>query len=177
MPVYLHILNSGRVRSLSRQLFSFLHHSRSGLSKRLFTLQISAAFKIVPEATKYPFKSTNKVHYLVYKHDLSHVMVGLQADAVSGWLMLASFFYAAKHYLASLTVLRYTLGKYTDETIYLVRDLDITIGDIKQHLVNLINKETFYTILKACTTRPFQVEHNSAIVPQELHQDVARYPS
>ncbi|CAC5388222.1 unnamed protein product [Mytilus coruscus] len=173
MPLYCNILNSGRVESFSRLLYDFLHHSRTGLSKGLFALQISAAFKVVPVTTTYPYSSTNRKHYLMYKNDLSHLMIGLHSDAISGLLMLASFFYVAKNYLASLTVLTYTMEKYTDEIIYLRVFNNRSIHYIKQHVVKLTNKEKLHTILKSLTTCSFEVDHNSSIVPQELQQDVA----
>ncbi|VDI16352.1 Hypothetical predicted protein [Mytilus galloprovincialis] len=172
MPSYCTILNYGRVESLSRLLYNFLHHSRTRVLKRLFAIQISAAFKFTPVSSMYQ-TSSNKQHYLIYKHHLSHLMIGLQSDAISGLLMLASFFYVAKHYFASLTILRHTLGKYTDETIYLRIFKNIAIYDMQHHVVNLTMKDTFHTILKLLTTRSFQVDHKSAIVPQELQQDVS----
>ncbi|XP_063418881.1 uncharacterized protein LOC134701677 [Mytilus trossulus] len=173
MPTYSHILNCGRGISFSRLLYDFLHHSRTKLSKGFFALQISAACTAIPETTKYQYSSSNKQSYFMYKHDLTHLMIGLKSDAVSGLLMLASFFYVNKHYLASLTVITYTLQKYTDETIYLRIFNHAPLYHIQQYVVNLINKETLFMILKLLTTRSFQVDQNSAIVPQELQQDVA----
>ncbi|CAC5372336.1 unnamed protein product [Mytilus coruscus] len=112
------IRSHGRIDRFSRLLYGFLHHSRTDLSRSLFALQLSAAFMIAPEATKEHYKPGNKHHYLSYKRDLSHLMIGLQSDAVSGLLKLASFFYAQKNFFASLTVISYILQKYTAEKIY-----------------------------------------------------------
>ncbi|XP_063418037.1 uncharacterized protein LOC134700588 [Mytilus trossulus] len=91
-----HVYCVDRVDRFWRLMYDFLHHHRTNLSSGLFALQLSAAFMIVPEATRYPNSSGNKYHYVKYRHDLSHLMIGLHSDAVSGLLMLASFFYVQK---------------------------------------------------------------------------------
>ncbi|XP_063418811.1 uncharacterized protein LOC134701600 [Mytilus trossulus] len=176
MPTYIHILNSGKVGRFSRLLYKCLHHLPTRISKGLFALQISAAFKVVPTTTHQSYSSTNKHRYLIYKNDLSHLLIGLHSDAITGLLMLASFFYVAGNYLATLTVLTYTTGKFTDDTIYLRVLINSCYlpDNIKQHVVKLMNKESLPTILRLLTTRCFEIDHKSAIAPKELQEDVSR---
>ncbi|CAC5365665.1 unnamed protein product [Mytilus coruscus] len=44
----------------SKLLYNFLHHSKTGSSKGLFALQLSAAFMLAPEETTYVYSSRNK---------------------------------------------------------------------------------------------------------------------
>ncbi|XP_071145301.1 uncharacterized protein [Mytilus edulis] len=169
-----HVDCDGRVNRFWRLMYDFLHHHRTNLSSGLFALQLSAAFMLVPEATRYPNSSGNKYHYVRYKHDLSHLMIGLHSDAVSGLLMLASFFYVQKNYLSSLTVIAYTVKKCTAENIYLGLLNNSKFDSIKQHVMKLVKKEKLHTILKSLTIYSFQLDHNSSIVPQELQQDVKK---
>ncbi|CAC5365660.1 unnamed protein product [Mytilus coruscus] len=165
----------GRVDRFSKLLYNFLHHSRTNLSKGLFALQLSAAFMLVPEETRYPNCAGNKHHYFRYKHDLSHLVIGLHSDAVSGLLKLASFFYFHKNYVASLTVITYTLTKCTDEKIYQTySDKNITLNHIQQYAVKFMKIENLNTIIKSLTIHPFRFEKDSSITPQELQLDVTR---
>ncbi|CAC5401428.1 CCT2 [Mytilus coruscus] len=101
-----------------RLLYHFLHHSSSGLSRGLLAIHFSKACRFAPDASKHCYSSENKQQYFKYKYDLSHLLIGLHSDAVSGWLTLASFFYGNKNYFSSLRVINYSLQKYTDEKIY-----------------------------------------------------------
>ncbi|CAG2215843.1 unnamed protein product [Mytilus edulis] len=88
------MLTSNRVLRL---LYNFLHSSRTGISRDLFALQISEASMRIPEGKQYPNSTGNKHRYSSYKHDLSYLVIGLNSDAVSGLLKLASFFYVYKN--------------------------------------------------------------------------------
>ncbi|CAC5372343.1 unnamed protein product [Mytilus coruscus] len=158
-----------------RLLYSFLHISRTALSRGLFAFQISKACLKVPEVTQYAFSSGNKQHYSRYKHDLSHLVIGLYSDAVSGLLMLASFFYVHKNYKDSLTMITYALQKCTEEKIYTIffRSKK-TFNSIQKHMMNLMKKEKLFTIMKSLTIHPCGFEVNSSIIPQELQLDVSR---
>ncbi|CAC5367772.1 unnamed protein product [Mytilus coruscus] len=165
----------GRLESL---LYNFLHHSRTSLSKGLFALQLARACNFTPDA-KYLYCSENKLQYSMYKYVLSHLLIGLHSDAVAGWIMLASFFYAYENYFASLTVIHYTLQKYTDEKIYTVPfnsmnlpGLRKTLNPIQKNVLNLMKKEKLYTILKALTIYPVNFFSNSSVIPQVLQLDL-----
>ncbi|XP_052083346.1 uncharacterized protein LOC127720670 [Mytilus californianus] len=177
MPTFCFLRNvcyDNRVNRFWKLFYDFSHHSKTNLSSGLFALQLSASFMLVPEASQYPKISGNKCHYVRYKHDLSHLMIGLHSDTVSGLLMLASFFYVHKKYLSSLTVIAYTLKKCMAENIYLGLFNNSKLDPIKQHVMRLVKREKLHTILKSLTIYSFRLEHNSSIVPQELQQDVQR---
>ncbi|XP_071122587.1 uncharacterized protein [Mytilus edulis] len=156
-----------------RLLYHFLHSSRTGLSRGLFALHLSNACKFALDASKHRYSSENKHQYLKYKYDLSHLLIGVNSDAVSGWLTLASFFYVHKNYVASLSVVNYTLQKYTDEKFYTVlTTTEDTLNRFQKQELNLMKKEKLYTIYKTLTIFPLQFYYKSSIIPQELQVDV-----
>lgn len=86
-----------------------------------------------------------------------------------------SFFYVDKNYVASLTVITYTLNKYTDEKVYTSFKDNSTFNHIQEHAMNLMKKEKVDTIVKSLTINPILFFQNSAIIPQELQPDVTGY--
>ncbi|CAC5367773.1 unnamed protein product [Mytilus coruscus] len=160
-------------------LYNLLHHSRTGLSKGLFALQLTRACGYSPEATKCQYSPQNKLQYSKYKYYLSHLLIDVQSDAVSGWLMLASFFYAHKNYFASLPVIYYTLQKYTDEKILtgpFNDSIDLPLSrksfnHIQRYVLNLMKKEKLFTILKTLNMYPVLFNPNSSLTPQVLQID------
>ncbi|VDI67098.1 Hypothetical predicted protein [Mytilus galloprovincialis] len=106
------------IHLLCHRLHTNLHRSKSGLSKALFASYLSKICRFAPDVASYIYNLENKQQYFKYKYDLSHLLIGLQADAVSGWLKLASFFYVHKQYFASLSVIHYALQKFADEKIF-----------------------------------------------------------
>ncbi|CAC5372344.1 unnamed protein product [Mytilus coruscus] len=161
-----------------RLLYNFLHSSRTGICRVLFALKISNASMNVPEGKQYPNSSENKHHYFRYKHDLSHLVIGLHFDAMSGLMKLASFFYVHKNYEASLTMIIHTLQKCTDEKIHvLFFDYKKTFDPIQKHVLNLMKNEKLHTIMKSLIIHPCRFEVNSSTIPQELQPDNSRIPS
>ncbi|XP_063409118.1 uncharacterized protein LOC134692590 [Mytilus trossulus] len=174
MPTFLTFCHSSQV-NLAKVLYEFLHHSRTGLSRSLFALQFSMEFSRATKATQYPNILGNENNYVRYKHDLSHLAIGLHFDAVSGLLMLASFFYVHKNYLASLTIIKYILLKYTDEKIYLgSAEYERPFNHFQNIVLNLMKNEKLYTIIKSLTIASLLFKMESSIIPQELLLDVKR---
>ncbi|VDH99095.1 Hypothetical predicted protein [Mytilus galloprovincialis] len=99
-------------------LFTLLNHCKSELSRCIFTLSLTSLYQQIPFALPHVNNPNNKQQYKFYKHDLSQLLVGVQSDAVSGWLILASFFYGHNNYLISIDIINYTLSKYTDESFF-----------------------------------------------------------
>ncbi|VDI17621.1 Hypothetical predicted protein [Mytilus galloprovincialis] len=96
-------------------LHHFLHHSSTQISRSIFFVLLSFAHQNVPEKLENQSRSNNKNKYYKYKHDLSHLLIGTNSDAVGGWLVLASFFYVHENYLLSLYIINHALRKCTDE--------------------------------------------------------------
>jgi len=60
----------------------------------------------------------NKDQYKQYRRRLSYLIQNIHHDAVSGWLMLASFYYQMKQYDTSLYIIYYAVSKCTPEKVY-----------------------------------------------------------
>ncbi|CAC5368251.1 unnamed protein product [Mytilus coruscus] len=140
----------------------------SSLSGGLIALYLSKACWFAPDSSKFLYSSENKHKYFKYKYDLSHLLIGLHSDAVTGWLLLASFFYVHKNYFASLGVMDYALQKCTVEKIYSTRS-EYTF--IQNQELKLMKNEKLYTVLKAMTIEALIFHRKSSLLPQELQQD------
>ncbi|CAC5401423.1 unnamed protein product [Mytilus coruscus] len=157
-------------------LYHFLHHSRTGLSRGLLALYFSKACMFVRDASNCCYSSENKQQYFKYKYDLSHLLIGVHSDAVSGWMRLASFFYVRKNYFASLSVINYTLQKYTGENRH--TKFCIFGNQYKYFQKNelyLMKKEKFYTVYKTLKISPITFSPRTSIIPQELQLKLKCY--
>ncbi|XP_052106663.1 uncharacterized protein LOC127739119 [Mytilus californianus] len=143
---------------------TLLYHCKTELSKCLLALSIANTYQRIPLALPHKNNPNNKQQYKNYKHDLSQLLVGLQSDAVSGWLKLASFFYVHKNYSTSIDIINYTLSKCTDDSAV----PNITLKQRqKMKLISLLK-----TLPNPCVT----FEKQSSVIPMELKFDVRKYP-
>jgi hypothetical protein len=55
---------------------------------------------------------------LMKQRRLCYLTQNIHHDAVSGWLMLASFYYKMKHYNTAFYIISYALSKCTPEKVY-----------------------------------------------------------
>ncbi|VDH98512.1 Hypothetical predicted protein [Mytilus galloprovincialis] len=157
-----------------RLLYTFLHSSRTGTSRVLFALQISEVYMVVADKNQYPNSPGNKHRYVSYKNELNNLVIGLNADAISGLLKLASFFYVHKSYEASLNMISYTLQKCTDEKIDISCFIyEKTFNPIQKHVLNLMKKEKLSAIMKSLIIKSCRFQKDSSIIPQELQLDVS----
>ncbi|XP_063414368.1 uncharacterized protein LOC134696470 [Mytilus trossulus] len=107
----------------------------------------------------------NKNQYKQHKTCLSYLLMSTNHDSVSGWLMLASFFYKGNQYKKSLILILYALSKCTLDK--LIRGTELTAMQrllVKWHL---IYKQRVVRSLKFML-----VDHvnfaTSAFIPMEL---------
>ncbi|VDI14514.1 Hypothetical predicted protein [Mytilus galloprovincialis] len=150
---------------INKTFTTFLHQSylcRRELSRYILTLLIADTYKRIPSVLQHVNNPNNKQQYRIYKHELSQWLVGVQTDAVFGWLKLASFFYCHKHYYISIDIINYTLSKCTYESILSM----IPLKQIeKQKLISLL--KTYPNPLVSFTSFPIY----SSILPMELRSD------
>ena len=78
----------------------------------------------------------NKTQYNQYRTCLSYLLYNLHHDSVSGWLLLASFYYRIKHYNTALNIVSYAVSKCTTETKYILNRTYIANNDICPSLAN-----------------------------------------
>ncbi|XP_052071076.1 uncharacterized protein LOC127709510, partial [Mytilus californianus] len=160
--------------NISRLLFSLLHHSRTDLSRDIFTVFLSRAHQFAPQSQIVSHYINNKHQYMKYKHDISHLLMSLNSDAVSGWLLLASFFYLRKNYTASLRVINYALLKCTDDKIpFKVHpSCEIKLNRTQKYSLESMQKEKLFKILKTTKRDDLHFIEESEIIPEELQLEV-----
>ncbi|XP_076071373.1 uncharacterized protein LOC143042797 [Mytilus galloprovincialis] len=77
--------------------------------------------------------SCNKSIYKKYNTNISTLLLNTNHDAVSGWLMLASFFYRRKQYIKAFHIIQCSLLKCTPEKLH----YSMLFSDIHYELFNL----------------------------------------
>ncbi|VDI22363.1 Hypothetical predicted protein, partial [Mytilus galloprovincialis] len=155
-------------------LRTLLHRSRSAMSAAIFTFFLSRAHQTVPHCSLIP-RGSNIQSYLKLKNIISHLLVGLHSDAVTGWIMLASFFYEQKYYFTSLYIINHTLLKCTDEKIQL--DPSFVKRSLNWNQINALNmvtNENLITSLKTLTMNILHFGERSLIIPTELQLEVQK---
>ncbi|VDI10817.1 Hypothetical predicted protein [Mytilus galloprovincialis] len=160
--------------SISKLLFNLLHHSRTDLSRDIFTVFLSRAHQFAPQSQIGSRCISNKHQYNTYKHDISHLLIGLSSDAVSGWLFLASFFYRRKNYIASLHVINYALLKCTDDKIpvKVQPGFKIELNRTQYNVLESMQQEKLFKILKTVQINDLDFIEKSEIIPEELQLEV-----
>ncbi|XP_076086781.1 cyclic GMP-AMP synthase-like receptor 2 [Mytilus galloprovincialis] len=154
----LDIFNTGLLQNI------WCHHSSL---KQIYAYYISQRCSIL--AQRLPFAGAtinNKNQYKQYKSCLSTLLTNVYHDAVSGWLMVASFFYKTKQYRKALHIIRYSLSKCTSDKLF----FGMTLSDNYYQLLKLLsfnNKSVVY-LLKIMFVDCIRFNENSALTPDEL---------
>lgn len=113
----------------------------------------------------------NKQRYKQYKRCQSKLLIGLNTDAVSGWLLLASFFYVHKRYKESMFVSEYALSKGTDERLYAL-NIGWTHDNEEMNKNKSRRKIGIGHILRELTFDTADFHRNSSLIPDELQPHV-----
>ncbi|XP_076100945.1 uncharacterized protein LOC143070586 [Mytilus galloprovincialis] len=158
------LLNHGNVFCL---LKSFLYHSRSSLSRDIFTLFLSHANSRESQRSRIHSKH-NVLQYFTHRRIISQLLISVHSDAASGWLMLATFFYNHKKYMESILIIDYILSKCTDEKIEAPKGVWLGFNRNQQLMLKSIKHENLITVLKAFTIQEVRFCDNSQILPIEL---------
>ncbi|VDI65420.1 Hypothetical predicted protein [Mytilus galloprovincialis] len=150
------------------RLHHFLRHSNTKISRNIFFVMLSIAHQCEPQMSQDQLGSNNKHLYNKYKRDQSHLLIGTNSDAVTGWLLLASFYYVHGNYLLSLDIINHALRKCTDEKLYPWQN---GLDKNQENLLRLMNQEELSTLSKAFTVRYPKFIKN-LISPQELRLSI-----
>ncbi|XP_071173740.1 uncharacterized protein [Mytilus edulis] len=113
--------------------------------------------------------SNNKCQYRKYTSCLSLLLQNIYHDAVSGWMMLASYFYKTKQYNNALHVIAYAISKCSPEKLYNNRNMDHN----QQQLVNLklFQRKNITFLLKILLIENMLFLWNSELIPDELKSE------
>jgi hypothetical protein len=119
-----------------------------------------------------PFPSTNKPNVRVIRRYHKHLYDGTKADAVTGWLLYASFYYVLGQYNATLKIIDHVLSRCTPYMITLGKS-HCTTDDIKYYKqsvgcsnITLNDKMRLATIDDVCYVK------QSTLIPHELKPEV-----
>ena len=116
----------------------------------------------------------NKDKYKQYRRHLCYLTQNIHHDAVSGWLMLASFYYQMKQYNTALYIISYALSKCTPEKVYGQKDLsDWQYELIKTRTVQILG---ITNILKLLRVSFVDFIPHSSLIPVELELEVTNQP-
>ncbi|XP_071126621.1 uncharacterized protein [Mytilus edulis] len=120
-----------------------------------------------------PLNSTrrgNKHQYRQYKSCLCTLLQNIYHDAVSGWLMLASFFYKSKQYSKALHIIAYSILKCSPEKLQILMDLsDIHYQTLK---LKLFQNISIVQLWKIMLIDRMNFLRNSWLIPNELQMEV-----
>ncbi|CAC5383663.1 unnamed protein product [Mytilus coruscus] len=123
-----------------------------------------AAQKLLPLNTT---NKTYKIHNIYHRHLLD----GIKADAVSGWLLYASFYYVTGQYTVSLRLTEYALSKCTPDMMH-VGCADYCKKDINNYKRNINSAMTLNERVKIATVGLVRFLRQSTLIPEELRLEV-----
>ncbi|XP_052076447.1 uncharacterized protein LOC127714427 [Mytilus californianus] len=143
--------------------------------KYLYTYYLSLWCAIY--AQTFPLNSTrsnNKHLYKQYNSCFCILLRNIHHDAVSGWLMLASFFYKTKQYSNALHIIMYSLSKFTSEKLCSFMDM----SDIHYRLLNLksFQEKSIVRLWKISLVDFMKFKTYSWLIPNELQMEMENGP-
>jgi hypothetical protein len=121
---------------------------------------------------KFPFPSTNKHNVHVIRRYHKHLHYGTKSDAVTGWLLYASFYYVVGQYNTTLRIIDHVLSRCTPDMIML-RMSNYTTDDIKNYKQNVgCSKITLDERMRLATIDSVWYVKQSTLIPLELKLEV-----
>jgi tetratricopeptide (TPR) repeat protein len=154
---------------------SFTRYCQSPKLKSYMHYFISFRYSIVAQLISVGGRNRNKTQYNQYRTCLSYLLYNLHHDSVSGWLMLASFYYRMKHYNTALHIVSYAVSKCTPEKVYYQQNL----SSEQRALIKTkpIQSISIARVLKLLLVRIVRFIPQSTLIPEELELEVAHLPS
>lgn len=108
----------------------------------------------------------NKSSYSQYKTYICNFLLNIRHDVVSGWLLLASFFYKIKQYKVALNILKYSLLKCSQEKLYAQMDLSHIHYEIFRS--QLFRQMSITKAIKTLVVHEMTFIQKSSLVPDEF---------
>jgi tetratricopeptide (TPR) repeat protein len=112
----------------------------------------------------------NKDKYKQYRRRLCYVTQNIHHDAVSGWLMLASFYYQMKQYNTALYIITYALSKCTPEKVHFQEN--VTDWQYELFKTRTVQSLSITNILKLLSVSFVIFTRQSTLIPEELQLEV-----
>ncbi|CAC5371213.1 unnamed protein product [Mytilus coruscus] len=118
-----------------------------------------------------PPPTTKTDVYNIHKRYHRHLQDGFKADAVSGWLLYASFYYVTGQYNVTLRLTEYVLSRCSPDMTYLgVQNYDEE--DKKKYRQNVHSTKTFIQRMKIGSVESVKYLQHSSLIPGELQLEV-----
>ncbi|XP_052078463.1 uncharacterized protein LOC127716336 [Mytilus californianus] len=183
VPEVVTIVNSSQLQSANNLVTSMMkiRGKKCKISKKivscqkssikyLYTYFMSIACSIRAQTLPLTSTCSNKYQYTQYRSCLSTLQQNIYHDAVSGWLMLASFFYKTKQYNKALRIIEYSISKYTPAKLF--RSMDVLDIDHRILKLKTIQKKSIVQQWKIMLVDVMIFEQNSLLIPYELLREV-----
>jgi hypothetical protein len=121
------------------------------------------------------FPTTNKHIVHVIRRYHKHLHDGIKSDAVSGWLLYASFYYVLGQYNTTLKIIDYVLSRCTPDMIMLGK-INYTTDDIKYYKQNVCcSTITLNDKMRLTTLCSVSYVKQSPLMPRELQPEVQEH--
>jgi hypothetical protein len=123
-------------------------------------------------AQKLPFPTTNKPNVHVIRRYHKHLHDGTKSDAVTGWLLYASFYYVLGQYNTTLKIIDHVLSRCTPDMIMLQMS-NYTTDSITYYKQNVgCSNITLNEKMRLATICDVSYAKQSTLIPHELKPEV-----
>ena len=148
-----------------------------GVCKHQYANICLYAAQQLPSLTTTTTTTNYNIHQLYHRH----LQDGLQTNAVSGWLLYASFYYVIKQYGATLSLLDYVLSKCSPNSVVFGRisstNEDLGFGNYDLRYINMyrqnVNSEmSLIDRMKIAVLSNITFLQHSSLIPEELQLEV-----
>ncbi|XP_071144107.1 uncharacterized protein [Mytilus edulis] len=110
-------------------------------------------------------------NYNIRKSYHRHLQNGLQRDAVTGWLLYASFYYVTKQYNVTLRLTEYVLSKCSPAMVHL-RQPYYSESDINNYRHRIHSSMSLNAKMKTAVVDEVVYVRHSSLMPKELEMEV-----
>ncbi|VDI54291.1 Hypothetical predicted protein [Mytilus galloprovincialis] len=152
---------------------SLQHSESSSLNIGVCKFHYSSISQFAAQLLPSP-KTINTNYYLRSRYH-RHLQNGIQRDAVTGWLLYASFYYVTEQYNETIRLTAYVLSKCSPDMVKLGMQYSSeanTYKDINNYKRNVHCLMTLNAKMKtAVVDDVFYIQHSS-LIPQELEMEV-----
>ncbi|VDI83006.1 Hypothetical predicted protein [Mytilus galloprovincialis] len=118
-----------------------------------------------------PTPNITTERYNKHKRYHKHLQDGTNTDAVSGWLLYASFYYVTGQFNVVLSLIDYVLSRCSSDMILLGNGYH-TEGQINNYRHHVHSTMSLNDKMRIATIRPVVYLQNSSLIPGELHLEV-----
>ncbi|XP_076084422.1 uncharacterized protein LOC143055170 [Mytilus galloprovincialis] len=117
-----------------------------------------------------PSLKTMNTNYKIRKRYHRHLHDGIQRDAVTGWLLYASFYYVTEQYNITLRLTEYVLSKLSHDMVS-KNKADYSEADIDNYRHNVHSMSLNVRMKTAVVDNILYLKHSS-LIPKELELEV-----